>query len=53
MAGIFRNLRKMGELVYEYLDFGNKELAIMTAKRKQAEEDLAKAIKVITICLHH
>ena len=46
MAGIFRNFRKMGELVYEYFDFGNKELAIITAKRKQAEQELAKAMKV-------
>ena len=43
---VFRNLRKFGELVYEYLDFGNKELAIITARRKQAEIDLAKSIKV-------
>ena len=46
MAGIVRNLRKFGALLYEYFDFGNKELAMITAKRKQAEIDLARAIKV-------
>jgi hypothetical protein len=46
MGSVWRNLRQFGALVYEYLDFGNKELAMITQKRKQAEEDYAKAKKV-------
>ncbi len=43
---VFRNLRKFGELIHEYLDFGNRELAAITAKRREAELELERAKKV-------
>ncbi len=46
MGSVLRNLRQFGALLYEYFDFGNKELAFIIEKRKQAELDYAKAKKV-------
>jgi hypothetical protein len=46
MGSVWRNLRQFGALVYEYWDFGKKELAIITEKREQAELEYAKAKKV-------
>jgi hypothetical protein len=43
---VFQNLRQIPELFYEYFNLGTKEMEMMAAKRREAEIELARAIKV-------